>query len=213
MSNKLYNSPVTPGAAAIELTRRCNFRCAHCSFVRTLPDDLSPFRELTRRQVLRVVDGLADVGVPCVRLYGGEPYLRRDADDILRYIARRGMRAVLDTNGTLLTSRRAALLADLAVERIELPLFGATAASYELVTGVKGSFGLFRRGLELLQRRGLPLQLRAVPAGPSSDGAALAWFAENLGVPVVVERAAHRRRLAATPEGDWSASRVAVGTR
>ena len=83
-----------------------------------------------------MVDGLADVGVPCVRLYGGEPYLRRDADDILRYIARRGMRAVLDTNGTLLTSRRAALLADLAVERIELPLFGATAASYELVTGV-----------------------------------------------------------------------------
>lgn len=186
--DRLHSDSVVGGVASIELTRRCNLACPHCALVRFHPAAAGDSAELSRRQVIRLADGLAAAGIAVVRLYGGEVYLRRDLQDILRYLDSRGMRAVLDTNGTLLTSRRAAFLASISPQLIEIPLFGATRETYESTTGVPGAFARFQRGVELLRRRHLPLRLRGIVlAGREDTGPALQALASQMGVPLDLE--------------------------
>lgn len=176
---------MVPGAGSIELTRRCNLNCPRCTLVHPLAFGASAVGELSRRQIMHIVDGLADVHLSPVRLYGGEVYLRKDLEDILRHTSNRHIGVVLDTNGTLLTSRRADFLADIAPRCVEMPLFGATEAAYELATGVRGSYALFRRGVELLLRRQVTVRLRGVPlTGQGGEREGMAALAARMGVPL-----------------------------
>lgn len=191
--DRLHSNSVVGGVASIELTRRCNLACPHCSL--QSPEAAGGNAvELSRRQVIRIADGLADAGISLMRLCGGEVYLRRDLEDILRYLASRHVRVVLDTNGTLLTSRRATFLASVTPEWIEMPLFGATRETYESTTGVPGSFAMFQRGVEFLLRRRLPLRLRGIVLADRDDTApALQALANRMGVPLDWERVAPPR--------------------
>ena len=86
------------------VTRRCNLKCVHCyshSEDRNYPDELS-FEEGTA-----LIDDLAEFGSPVVLFSGGEPLIRRDILDLIRHAVSRNMRAVLSTNGTLITPEMA----------------------------------------------------------------------------------------------------------
>jgi len=82
------------------VTRRCNLHCVHCYAAAT---DRAYEGELTTEEGLRVIDDLADFGVPVVLFSGGEPLTRPDLFTLSRYARDRGLRAVLSTNGTLIT--------------------------------------------------------------------------------------------------------------
>jgi radical SAM protein with 4Fe4S-binding SPASM domain len=82
------------------VTRRCNLRCVHCY---ASSADRAYRGELTTEEALRVIDDLADFGVPVVLFSGGEPLMRHDLFELSGRVVERGMRAVLSTNGTLLT--------------------------------------------------------------------------------------------------------------
>lgn len=94
-----------PLFATLFVTDRCNVRCDGCVFY----DGLHPERpgrkvlpeaaaEATR-QVFRLVDAIADGGVPVLSYAGGEPFLRDDLPEILTYGARRGLSQLVVTNG------------------------------------------------------------------------------------------------------------------
>ncbi|OGS33355.1 MAG: hypothetical protein A2293_08765 [Elusimicrobia bacterium RIFOXYB2_FULL_49_7] len=70
----------TPRFASLFLTRRCNLTCAYCkSREQTFPDmDLSQWKA--------VIDKLHGFGVCHFTLTGGEPLLRSDLFEIIRYI-------------------------------------------------------------------------------------------------------------------------------
>ena len=46
--------------------------------------------------------------------------------------------------------------------RVEITVYGHTESTYEAVTGVRGSFQRFRRGVDLLLQHGLPLYLKTI---------------------------------------------------
>jgi len=82
------------------VTRRCNLHCVHC--YASASD--RPFEgELTTEEALGVIDDLAGFGVPVVLFSGGEPLTRPDLFVLSRHARDRGLRAVLSTNGTLIT--------------------------------------------------------------------------------------------------------------
>jgi radical SAM protein with 4Fe4S-binding SPASM domain len=144
-------------SGTLELTTHCNLRCGHCYIV-----DNTTRNELTTQEILRVLDEMVDAGCLWLLLTGGEVMVRKDFLEIYLAAKRRGLILTVFTNATLVTPEIADALADYPPFSIEVTLYGMTEATYEEVTGVKGSYQRCRRGIERLHAKGLPLRLKTV---------------------------------------------------
>ena len=149
----------TPLVCTFEITPTCNLRCHFCYVA------LDPYRGpyLSTEQMFVVLDKLADAGVLILVLTGGEILSRRDFSEIYLYARRKGFLVTLFTNATLVTPKVAELLAANRPHDVEVSIYGADAAHYEGVTGIRGSFARFERGVALLQAAGIhPLMKHTV---------------------------------------------------
>ncbi len=151
-----------PLAGGWDVTERCNLSCAHCYINKPAGDAGQVARELSAAQICSILDEVVAEGCLGLTFTGGEPFLRPDMLEIYRHAKRRGVLVTLFTNGTLLTPAIADVLAEWRPYKVEITLYGATAETYERVTGVKGSFARCMRGIELLLERGLPLGLKSM---------------------------------------------------
>jgi len=77
--------------ASVEITRRCNNRCAYC-------DQPKAERDLSLSRFTELLDELVDEGVEAVALGGGEPTLHPQLPALLETIRQRGLCAGLTTN-------------------------------------------------------------------------------------------------------------------
>jgi MoaA/NifB/PqqE/SkfB family radical SAM enzyme len=117
-------------------------------------------------------------------LTGGEVFLRPDFFDIYKPLTGMGLILTLFTNGTLITEEVAARLAETPASRTEITLYGATASTYETVTGVPGSYERCRAGIERLIRRRVPLALKtAITRHNVGELAAMQQMAGDWGLP------------------------------
>jgi radical SAM protein with 4Fe4S-binding SPASM domain len=139
--------------ASIEVTWRCNLRCIHC--LRSLDDDDG----LAYADVCSVVDQLAGLGCMKLTFTGGEPFMRRDFPDILRYTWAQRMAIVIMTNGTLLTADLVAELKRLHVSELQMSLYAVDAGIHDAVTGRPGSHRSTVRGIELARQQGLHVRV------------------------------------------------------
>jgi len=58
--------------------------------------------ELTTAQALSLVDQISLVGIPEIHFTGGEPIMRKDIIELMKYSSKKGLKTVLETNGTLI---------------------------------------------------------------------------------------------------------------
>lgn len=136
--------------------RRCNLGCAHCySHSRDQRDD----GELSPAEGIALIDDLAGFGVPVILFSGGEPLMRPDILDLIRHACSRGVRAVLSTNGTLITPGLAARLEDAGLSYVGVSLDGLGQTN-DRFRGVPGAFDLALRGIRTCRERGLKVGLR-----------------------------------------------------
>jgi len=144
-----------PIKATIELTYGCNLRCVHC---------YNPTHkakgELSTQEFYRIIDQLAQKGCFVISFTGGEMFTRRDTFEILTYAKKKGIAIILLTNATLITPERADRIQALQPWSVEISIYGATAETYERVTGIPGSFGRFLEGVERLRERRVPLLIK-----------------------------------------------------
>ncbi len=148
--------------ASLELTERCNLRCVHCYINRPAGDEEARKRELDTEEWKALLDDMAQAGALWLVITGGEPLLRPDWAEVYLHAKRRGFLITLMTNGTLLTPEGADLLAEYPPWQIEITLYGATAETYEAITGVPGSYARCRRAIDLLRERDLTLNLKTM---------------------------------------------------
>lgn len=85
-------------AATIRLTKGCNLRCPHCYVNAGLPLE----NELTLKEIKSVIDQLAELKAFYVFYTGGEPFIRKDIVEILKYTHQKGIGISISSNGTLL---------------------------------------------------------------------------------------------------------------
>lgn len=86
---------VVPRELSLEITGRCQLRCAHC-FNDSGPDVTE---ELDLAAIVRILDEAAGWGLHTVRISGGEPTLHRRFEDVVSACADRGVAVDLNTNG------------------------------------------------------------------------------------------------------------------
>jgi radical SAM protein with 4Fe4S-binding SPASM domain len=149
------------GHLDIELTERCNNRCIHCLINLPADDREAEAREMDTAFVLGLLRQAADLGCMSVRFTGGEPLLRPDLPELYLAARRLGMQVILFTNARLITPDFASLLARVPPGRVvEVTVYGMHPASYDAVAGVKGAFGEFRRGVDLLLSHHIPFVVK-----------------------------------------------------
>lgn len=146
-----------PINGVIELTFRCNLNCLHCY----LPAKFSS-KELTTKQIYRVIDKIVEAGCIWLLFTGGEPLIREDFLDIYTYAKSKGLIIILFTNGTLITTKIADYLKEYPPFYAEISLYGATQKTYESITGIPSSFKRCLEGINLLLEHKIPLRLKTM---------------------------------------------------
>ena len=86
------------------MTRRCNLKCVHC-YAHAVEVDGTD--DINTVQAKAMIDDLAGFGVPVMLFSGGEPLVRKDLVELASHATGKGMRAVISTNGTLITPQKA----------------------------------------------------------------------------------------------------------
>ena len=138
------------------MTRACNLKCVHCY---AKASESSHEKELTTKEAKVMIDDLAEFGVPVLLFSGGEPLVRADLADLAKYAVGRGMRAVISTNGTLITKDKARALKDVGLSYVGVSLDGMEEVNDQF-RGKKGSFQAAMEGIRNCQKVGLKVGLR-----------------------------------------------------
>jgi AdoMet-dependent heme synthase len=144
-----------------ETTKACNLSCRHC---RAVPTRTVGPTELTTARAFDLIDAVAAVAKPVFVLSGGEPLFRPDLFDIGEYGVQSGFRMALATNGTLVTGRVAAKIADTGFARVAISLDGAQSATHDGFRGVSGSHALALAGIRRLRDEGVSVQINSTIA-------------------------------------------------
>lgn len=150
-----FSSDKTP-VVVWNVTRRCNLKCVHC-YAHARDEEFAG--ELTNEEGKAVLDDLAKFGSPVVLFSGGEPLVRPDLTDLAAYAVQKGMRAVISTNGTLITSRVAAELKKIGLSYVGISLDGLDEVN-DRFRGVKGAFKKALDGIKACQDAGIKVGLR-----------------------------------------------------
>jgi len=138
------------------MTRRCNLKCIHCysnSANVDYPD------ELTTEEGKRMIDDLAAFGAPVLLFSGGEPLMRPDLLELAQYATDRGMRAVISTNGTLISKEIAAELKKIGLSYVGVSLDGLQK-THDRFRGTKGAFEKAIHGIRNCRDAGIKVGLR-----------------------------------------------------
>ncbi|MEE9419773.1 MAG: 12,18-didecarboxysiroheme deacetylase, partial [Desulfatiglandaceae bacterium] len=138
------------------VTRACNLKCIHCYARAVERGDES---EIDHEKGLALIDDLALFGVPVILFSGGEPLMRPDLVGLARYAVDKGMRAVVSTNGTLITRQKARELKQIGLSYVGVSLDGMETVN-DRFRGKRGAFRDAIAGIKNCQEMGLKVGLR-----------------------------------------------------
>ncbi len=152
-----------------EATARCNLNCRHCYINVPAGDRAAKRSELGVAEIERIGAEAAALGAVWCLITGGEPLLREDFSRLYLSLKRRGLLVSVYTNATLVGPDIIRLFKDYPPRDVEVSVYGVTAATYERVTRVPGSFAAFMRGLDLLLASGVNVRLKAMALRSNLD--------------------------------------------
>jgi radical SAM protein with 4Fe4S-binding SPASM domain len=151
-----------PLSGTIDLTYRCNLRCIHCYLDPNGNKNGNNHQEMDTSQVMNILDEITSAGCLYLLMTGGEPLLRRDFPEIYQHAKELGLLVTVFTNGTLISQKTLDLFEDMPPKAIEISLYGATAETYEGITGVSGSYERCMEGIHKLLYCGQKLRLKTI---------------------------------------------------
>ena len=138
------------------ITRRCNLKCVHCY---AHAKDLSFKNELSTKEGKILLDDLSQFGVPVILFSGGEPTIRKDLPELAAYAVSKGMRAVISTNGTLISQKMARILKDIGLSYVGISIDGMEEIN-DRFRGVKGAYKAALEGIKNCKDAGIKVGLR-----------------------------------------------------
>jgi len=138
------------------MTRRCNLKCIHCY---SNSADIDYPDELTTEEGKKLIDDLAAFGSPVILFSGGEPLIRKDLLELAQYATDKGMRAVISTNGTLITQEIAARLRKIGLSYVGVSLDGLKK-THDRFRGKKGAFDAAIEGIRNCRDAGIKVGIR-----------------------------------------------------
>ncbi len=136
--------------------QRCNLKCVHCY---SQSQNIEYPNELNTKEAKAMLDGLAEYGAPVILFSGGEPLMRKDLMELIIYARDKGLRAVISTNGTLITEEKAEELKKFGLSYVGISLDGLRETN-DKFRGIEGAFDDALQGIRNCQKVGIKVGLR-----------------------------------------------------
>ena len=143
----------------ISITEHCNLRCTYC-----MPEEgiaLTPKAHLmTADEILTIAQTFVDLGVSKIRLTGGEPLVRKDANDIILRLGKLGVNLTLTTNGILVPDF-ITTFHDAGIKTINISIDSLVKEKFNQITR-RNYFETVFDNIELLLNDGFQVKLNVV---------------------------------------------------
>ncbi len=98
-SNFVNKEHVFPFYCSFKVIQRCDSRCEFCNVWKY------PVPDMPTEKVLRIIDNVAESSILLLSLEGGEPLLRDDIGEVLRYIRTKHLYVLFTSSGKLFDKR------------------------------------------------------------------------------------------------------------
>lgn len=146
------------------MTRRCNLKCVHCY---SSSQNIRYSDELDGNEAKSLLTDLASFGCPVILFSGGEPLMRKDLPELLELAVGEGMRAVISTNGTLITKEKARVFSKIGLSYVGVSLDGLNE-THDHFRGVPGAFDATLKGIRNCQEAGIKVGVRFTITGKNA---------------------------------------------
>jgi molybdenum cofactor biosynthesis protein A len=143
----------------ISLTERCNLRCFYC-----MPEggvELAPKSHLmTYEEILAIATTFVKMGVKKIRLTGGEPLIRKDANVIIEALGQLSIELAITTNG-IIVDRFISSFKKAGLKAVNVSLDTLDRDKFALVTK-RDDFEKVRKNIDLLLAEGFFVKINVV---------------------------------------------------
>ncbi len=140
----------TPDNLTIMVTKSCQCQCKHC-LVHNMEDDA----ELSKNEIFSVIDQAQKLGVSQITFEGGEPTLREDLSELIRYINKTKATSMVVTNGQYLTEDYVQKLKKSGLDYINISIDSPHPLEHDMFRGVSGLFMDTAKGIRNSVRSGI----------------------------------------------------------
>jgi len=145
-----------------ETTRACKLKCRHCraeAILNPLPDELST------EDAFKLIDMIKGFGrpYPVLILTGGDPIMREDLFEIIRYAKESDIPlGIAPAVSDLLTEDRIKELWDADVKYVSISLDGASPEVHDYIRGIEGNFNETIKVIKILTKYGFKVQINTL---------------------------------------------------
>jgi len=138
------------------ITRECNMKCSHCYINAT---DKKLDNELNTKEAKNLMDQIYQVSRPLLILSGGEPLLRPDIYELIRYGAKIGLKMGLGSNGSLIDEAVAKKLKDAGIATVSVSLDSNIPGQHDEFRGVAGAWEKAVEACKTLRKNNVLVQV------------------------------------------------------
>ena len=155
-----------PSNVSFELTYGCNEMCIHCYNPNSSRETCAAKKigtdEMVLEDYIRVLDDLAEMGVPKVLFTGGDPFVKKDFIKILQHAHSQKFAISIYTNGQSLYNKPELYtqVLDCYPHTMGLSLYSMDDETHEKITRIKGSCAKTKAIAEKLSAAGVGLLVK-----------------------------------------------------
>lgn len=161
------NYDETPFLAIWEVTQSCDLACKHC---RAAAQPIAHPDQLSTEEGKRVIDQIAEMGVPIFVFTGGDPLKRPDLYELIRYCNQKGVKVAVTPSATPLLTREAIFkMKEAGVVRLGISLDGSTAEIHDKFRGLPGAYARTIQAIEWAGEAGMPIQVHSTISRHNAD--------------------------------------------
>lgn len=135
-----------------EITSKCNLECIHC---RASASPYKKTEELATDKICDILNEIKQIGVKILTFSGGEPFLRDDLVDIVRYAANLDIKVRVQSNATLLDYKIIKKLKNNGLWSLGVGLDGDSAEIHDRLRNKEGAFERCVNALKLCKKLNL----------------------------------------------------------
>jgi len=164
------------------ITSLCNARCKMCNLWK---ETHKYTNDLSTKEIFKMLESAKAAGMFCYVVWGGEPLLRKDLPEILKFAKGKGFIITVITNGFLLKERaqEIAPFTDYLIVSID-----ANSSQHDRMRGVKGILNKAIDGIKEYKKMGGKVIINSVVTKLNLDKiGGLFKLAKELGVTITFE--------------------------
>ena len=136
-------------------TNQCNMLCSHC--YRDAGEKAQ--NELTTVQAKKLIDEIVQAGFKIMIFSGGEPLMREDIFELIKYASSKKLRPVIGTNGSLITPEVARSLKSAGLMGAGISLDSLDRDKHDHLRKFDGAWQMAVNGMKSCREAGIGFQI------------------------------------------------------